>query len=156
MIGDPEDVDYAALELDDEQNIELGELDGVHDEEVGGQDALGLGGDELFPGRSTARNGSETVAAKDPADRACRDADPKPAKLTLNANTTPTGKMLSSTFPSLGLPAHPRRARHHGREARAFERVGHPVPPWYRAHASTIRADLAGVPTGPGSDHDGV
>ncbi len=43
-----------------------------------------------------------------------------------------------------------------GPEARGFERVGHPVPPWYRAHASTIRADLAGVPTGPGSDHDGV
>src|ERR1019366_5429204 len=30
-----------------------------------------------------------TVAAKDPADRARGDADPKPAKLTLNANTSP-------------------------------------------------------------------
>ena len=50
MIGDPEDVHHSALELDDEQRIELGELDGVHDEEVGGQDAARLGGDELFPG----------------------------------------------------------------------------------------------------------
>jgi hypothetical protein len=89
MIGDPEDVHHSALELDHEQHIELGELDRVHDEEVGGQDALGLGGEELFPGRSTARSWSETVAAKDPADRACRDADPEPAKLALNADTTP-------------------------------------------------------------------
>ena len=48
MIGDTEDVDYAPLELDDEQHIELGELDGVHDEEVGGQDAARLGGEELL------------------------------------------------------------------------------------------------------------
>jgi hypothetical protein len=89
MIGDPEDVHHSALELDDEQHIELGELDGVHDEEVGGQDALGLGGEELLPGRSTARSWSETAASKYPADRACRDADPEPAKLALNANTSP-------------------------------------------------------------------
>ena len=62
MIGDTEDVDYAALELDDEQHIELVETDRVHDEEVGSQDALGLGGEELLPGRSTARSWSETVA----------------------------------------------------------------------------------------------
>jgi hypothetical protein len=89
MIGDPEDVDYAALELDDEHHIELGETDRVHDEEVGGQDAARLTGEELLPGRSTARSRSETVASKDPADRARRDADPKPAKLALNANTSP-------------------------------------------------------------------
>ena len=29
------------------------------------------------------------MASKDPADRACRDADPELAKLTLNADTTP-------------------------------------------------------------------
>jgi hypothetical protein len=48
-----------------------------------------LGGEELFPGRSAARNGSETVASKYPTDRARGDADPKPAKLALNADTTP-------------------------------------------------------------------
>jgi hypothetical protein len=41
-------VHHSALELDDEQRIELGELDGVHDEEVGGQDAARLGGEELL------------------------------------------------------------------------------------------------------------
>ena len=29
------------------------------------------------------------MASKDPADRACRDADPEPAKLALNADTSP-------------------------------------------------------------------
>ena len=101
MIGDPEDVDYAALDLDDEQNIELGELDGVHDEEVGGQDAARLGDEELLPRRPAPRCWSETVVSKYPADRACRDANPESAKLALNANTSPAGEMLSSTFPQL-------------------------------------------------------
>jgi hypothetical protein len=89
MIGDTEDVDHSALELNHEKHIELVETDRVHDEEVGGQDALGLGGEELLPGRSTARNGSEPVAAKHPADRVRGDADPEPAKLALNADTSP-------------------------------------------------------------------
>ena len=97
MIGDPEDVHHSALELDDEQRIELGELDGVHDEEVGGQDAARLGGEELLPGRSTARSWSETVASKDPADRACRDADPEPAKLALNADRSPAAVLPAET-----------------------------------------------------------
>ncbi len=120
MIGDPEDVDYAALELDDEHHIELGETDRVHDEEVGGQDAARLGGEELLPGRSTARSWSEPVAAKDPADRARRDVDRKPAKLALDADTTPAAVLpvkgpsltMSSTIssPSGGRPG-PRWAR---------------------------------------------
>ncbi len=89
MIGDPEDVHHSALELDDEQRIELGELDGVHDEEVGGQDADRLGDEELLPGGPAPRCWSETVASKYPADRARRDADPKLAKLALNADTSP-------------------------------------------------------------------
>ena len=97
MIGDTEDVDYAALELDDEQRIELGETDRVHDEEVGSQDALGLGGEEVLPGWPTARSRSEPVAAKNPADRACRDADPEPAKLALNADTSPAAVLSAES-----------------------------------------------------------
>ncbi|MGD0945692.1 MAG: hypothetical protein ABR972_15690 [Acidimicrobiales bacterium] len=89
MIGDPEDVDYATLELDDEQYIELGELDGVHDEEVGGQDAARLGDEELLPRRPAPRCWSETVVSKYSADRACRETGPETAKLALNANTSP-------------------------------------------------------------------
>jgi hypothetical protein len=96
MIGDPEDVDYAALELDDEQRIELGEPDGVHDEEVGRQDAARLGGEELLPG-STARSWSETVTSKYSADRACRDADPESAELALNADNSPARVLPAET-----------------------------------------------------------
>jgi len=64
VIGDPEDVDYSALELDDEQRIELGELDRVHDEEVGGQDAARLGGEEL----ERSKNPSLPDLPRAPAD----------------------------------------------------------------------------------------
>jgi hypothetical protein len=64
MIGDPDDVDYAALELDDEQRIELGEPDGVHDEEVGGRDAARLGDEQLPPPGPAPRCWSETVMSK--------------------------------------------------------------------------------------------
>jgi len=59
------------------------------DEEAGGQDAARLGGEEPPPGRSTAGSWSNSTAAKDPADRACRDADPESAKLVPNADTNP-------------------------------------------------------------------
>jgi len=101
MIGDTEDVDHPTLELNHEKHIELVETDRVHDEEVSGQDALGLGGEELLPGRSTARSWSETVAAKDPADRARGHADSEPAQLALDADTSPAGEMLNSTFSPL-------------------------------------------------------
>ena len=87
--GDPGQVGAAGAVLDDNQRVDAAEEDGVHVDEVDGDDAAGLGGEELLPGRSTARSWSRTVASKDPADRARRDADPKPAKLALNANTSP-------------------------------------------------------------------
>ena len=89
MIADTEDVDYAALELDHEQHIELVETDRVHDEEVGGQDAARLGDEELLPRRPAPRCWSETVVSKYSADRACRETGPETAKLALNANTSP-------------------------------------------------------------------
>jgi hypothetical protein len=37
------------------------------------------------------------VASKDPADRACRDADPEPAQFALNANTFPAAVLPAET-----------------------------------------------------------
>jgi hypothetical protein len=73
MIGDPDDVDYAALELDDEQRIELGEPDGVHDEEVGGRDAARLGDEQLLPPGPAPRCWSETVVSKYPTTNAAME-----------------------------------------------------------------------------------
>src|ERR1017187_9022177 len=147
MIGDPEDVHHSALELDHEQHIELAETDRVHDEEVGGQDAARLGGEELFPGRSTARNGSETVAAKDPADRALRDVDLEPAKLTLNADTSPAAVLPAesddelddlitkwrTSRTSLGSPTFPLASRElpvPAEQGLGRDEETTPAPPW--------------------------
>src|SRR5664280_67882 len=46
----PRDVHHASLELDHEQHVVAPEKDRVDVEEVGGHDALGLGGEELAPG----------------------------------------------------------------------------------------------------------
>jgi hypothetical protein len=146
MIADTEDVHHSALVLDDEQHIELVKNDRVHEEEVGGQEALGLSGEELFPGRSTARSWSEPVAAKDPADRARGDADPEPAELALNANTSPAAVLPAESddqlddlitkwrapWTSLGSPSLPLATRlpvpaeqSLGRDEKAT-----PAPPW--------------------------
>jgi hypothetical protein len=163
MIGDPEEVHHSAPELDDEQRIELGELDGVHDEEVGSQDALGLGGEELLPGRSTARSWSEPVTAKDPADRACRDADPEPAKLALNADTSPAAVLPTeaddelddlitkwrTSRTSLGSPTFPLASRElpvPAKQGLGRDEKTTPAPPWkYSAERSKDRSVCGSV-----------
>src|ERR1017187_779335 len=47
--GDTEDVDDASLQLDHEQHVVPAEQHSVDMEEVGGHDALGLGGEEFAP-----------------------------------------------------------------------------------------------------------
>jgi hypothetical protein len=143
-------VDYAPLELDDEEHIELVETDRVHDEEVGGQDAARLGGEELLPGRSTARSWSETGASKYPADRACRDADPEPAKLALNADTTPAAVLPAESDDELddliaergtsrtsqGSPSLPLASRElpvPAEQGLGRDEEATPAPPWKKA-----------------------
>jgi hypothetical protein len=50
-----------AHDLDYEEHIEPVEPDGVDGEEVRGEDALGLRGEKLPPGRPTASSRAETV-----------------------------------------------------------------------------------------------
>jgi hypothetical protein len=50
--GHSGDVDLAGGDLDEEQHIAALEQHRVDREEVAGQDRVGLGGQELFPGRS--------------------------------------------------------------------------------------------------------
>jgi hypothetical protein len=47
-----EEVNDASLHFDHEQDVVAAEHDGVDGEEVGGQQALGLGAEELGPGRA--------------------------------------------------------------------------------------------------------
>jgi hypothetical protein len=49
--GDAEDVDVAGGVFDDEERVEPGQGDGVDAEQVAGEDRVGLGAEELRPGR---------------------------------------------------------------------------------------------------------
>ena len=61
--------DAAAADLDEEQDVELGEPDGVDDEEVGGEKVVSVLSDELALGALAAtRSGRQTVAAEQATD----------------------------------------------------------------------------------------
>ncbi len=67
--GGTEDVDDASLQLDHEQDVVAAEQHGVDVKEVGGDDALGLGGEELAPsGARSSRSRWETMTAQDRGD----------------------------------------------------------------------------------------
>ncbi len=54
MRGDAGQMDTPGSVLDDNQGVEPTEQHGVHVDEVGREDAAGLGGQELLPGRARA------------------------------------------------------------------------------------------------------
>ena len=65
MGGDPGEVYAAAVVLDHHEHVEAAQEDGVDVGEVDREDRLGLGGEELSPGRSgPARAGSMPAAFK--------------------------------------------------------------------------------------------
>jgi len=66
MGGDPGDVHEAATVLDHDEDVEAAEEDGVDVCEVDGEDCVGLGGQELSPGRAgPLRGGVETGVFQD-------------------------------------------------------------------------------------------
>jgi hypothetical protein len=95
-------VDDAPFELDDEQHVITAEQNGVDREEISGQDAFGLGAEELAPaGPNSPGRGSKAVTAEDAGDAALRDIDAELSKFPDDAEVAPAGEMLSSTFPPL-------------------------------------------------------
>ncbi len=122
-----------------------------------------LGGDELLPDRSAARSWSEQVAAKNLADRARGDADRKPAKLTLNADTTPAFVLPAesndelddliakwrTSRTSLGSPPFPLATRElpvPAEQSLGRDEKATPAPPWkYSAEHSEDRSVCGSV-----------
>ncbi len=97
-LGDPgaarvlrhaEDVNSPGGQFDHEQDVEPLEEDGVHAQEVRGQDAGRLCSQEFSPRGSTSRSRPEAMAAQDTADRGGRDPDTKLSQLTLDAHAPP-------------------------------------------------------------------
>jgi hypothetical protein len=85
--GDPEDVHGAGADLHDHEGVQPGQRGGVHVEEVGGEQAGGLGAYELAPGRGTAASsgcGAETGAAQDASDGGGADAVAQAPQLALD------------------------------------------------------------------------
>jgi len=68
--GDPGEVHAAAAVFDDEEDVEAAQEDGVDVGEVDGEDGVGLGGQELSPGRpSSSGRGIESCFLQDLPDR---------------------------------------------------------------------------------------
>src|SRR4051794_24077106 len=67
--GDSGEVHAAAAVLDDDKDVEAAQEDGVDVGEVGGEDGVGLGGQELSPGRpSSSGRGIESCFLQDLPD----------------------------------------------------------------------------------------
>jgi hypothetical protein len=112
VVGDTEEVHLTGRKLDHEEHVELLQRHGVHREEVRGQHALCLSGQELSPGRAAPWSRSETVLAQDPPHRAGRDADPELSQLALDADTAPAPVLPTQTNDEVDeLVTHRRSAR---------------------------------------------
>jgi hypothetical protein len=93
----PRDVHLASRQLDDKEHVELVEQHGVHREEVRGQHALSLVGQELCPGRSAPWSWSKTVLTQDPSHRGGRNANTELSQLALDADTSPSSVLSTQT-----------------------------------------------------------
>ena len=88
--GDAEQVHSSSVDLDHEEHVEAAQCDGVDGEEVGGQDAFGLGTEELAPGGARPpRRGREAMAAKNSGDAGLGDGDAELLELTDDAEVAP-------------------------------------------------------------------
>ena len=70
MSGDAQDVHRPGLDLHHEQDINVLEQHSIDMKEIAGEDAAGLGGQELPPGRrGPPRRTPQPGGSQDPADR---------------------------------------------------------------------------------------
>jgi hypothetical protein len=95
MRGDPGDVQSACAVFEEHQRIYPAQVDQVDMDEVAGDDALGLRGQELAPGRAAAAWGRiDAGRRKDLPDRRGADAMPEADKFALDATTAPARILL--------------------------------------------------------------
>jgi hypothetical protein len=89
--SDPGQVDAPGGQSDKEQHIEPSQPDGVDGEEVAGEDPSGLLAKKRLPRRRCPPwRRVQAMPAQRFADRGCRDPDPKPEQLALDALVAPT------------------------------------------------------------------
>src|SRR5664279_6319095 len=85
-------MDPPAAELDEHADVQRPEPGGLDGEEVASDDAIGLGAEELGPGRARAPRGRTEVCRPEqgPDRRRCH-ADPELAELALDPRAAPAG-----------------------------------------------------------------
>ena len=94
--GGSEDVHDPALHFDDDQHVVPAQEDRVDVEEVGGDNALGLGGEELGPGWALSPGCRwESVASQDPSHARLRHTDAELPQFSDDAEVAPAGVLLS-------------------------------------------------------------
>src|SRR5256885_17020357 len=90
--GDSEDADAPDGVLYHGQDMGLGAVEQVDREEVARQDRLGLGAQELRPGRpGPSPGGADAVGLEDLPYRRCCDLDSQAGQLTVNPPVAPLG-----------------------------------------------------------------
>ena len=88
--ADTGQVGVAGAVLDDDQRVDAPQEHGVHVDEIDRQDAAGLGGQELLPGRARAAGrGVNPGVAQDLPDRRGSDRMAEPDEFALHAPVSP-------------------------------------------------------------------
>jgi hypothetical protein len=107
----PGDVQRAGVVLDDDQYVEAVEQHGVDCEEITGDYAAGLRGEELLPGRpGSARCRIDAGGGEDLPDRGGRDPVPESGQLALDAAMPPARVCLGEAEDERLDGSHGRRA----------------------------------------------
>jgi hypothetical protein len=102
--GDPEDMDVAAADLDDEEAVQAPEGHAVHVEEVDGEHRGGLCVQELVPGGVVVPLGCRGYlkGLENPSDGGCADPMTELEKLALNALIPPHGVLGGESLDQRG------------------------------------------------------
>jgi len=88
--GDTEQVHPSSVDLNYEEHVEAAQRDRVDGQEVGSQDAFGLGTQELAPGGArTPRRGREAMTAENGSDACLGNGNAELLELTDDAEVTP-------------------------------------------------------------------
>jgi hypothetical protein len=85
VLGDAQEMSPSGGVLDSKEHVQPLEEHGANAEEVSGQDPLGLGFEELRPGRASPGCRPEAMTAKDAPDRCGTGPDAGLAQLALDA-----------------------------------------------------------------------
>jgi hypothetical protein len=108
-----QDVHPAGPDLHHEQHVDPDQTDGVHVQEIAGEDALGLRGQELGPGRARpSRRGADSGAVEDDPHGAGPDVVAQVGQFTLDAPAAPPRvlpRQPQHQIPNLGCHRWPAR-----------------------------------------------